>query len=82
MRALVCRKIGPFADSLVVEEVSEPKAEEGEGVLATRERADRIVHGAGMVVFTAWSASVVQDSMQCINPHSLWCTGKKGLSDP
>ena len=34
MRALVCRKIGPFADSLVVEEVSEPKAEEGEGVLA------------------------------------------------
>lgn len=34
MRALVCRKIGSFAESLVVEEVSEPKADEGEGMSA------------------------------------------------
>jgi hypothetical protein len=35
MRALVCRAIGPFAESLVVKQVADPKPNEGEGATSS-----------------------------------------------
>jgi len=35
MWALVCRAIGPFAESLVVEQVADPKPNEGEGATSS-----------------------------------------------